>query len=67
VSPNFQNFLTAAGLVVVGLFALIAVWKITKSLVKLFVWFVALALLLAAAWWLLQNQGYLPAGPVTPP
>lgn len=58
---DLQSFGIAAGLVVVALFGLVVVWKVTKSMVTLLFWLVAAVLIAAAAWWLLAKQGILPA------
>lgn len=62
-NPQAQSFLLAAGLVVIGLLGIVVVWKITKSLFKLAFWFLALGLVVAAAWWLLAREGILPPMP----
>lgn len=63
-NPQFQSFLVAAGLVVVGLFGVVVAWKITKSLFKLAFWFLALVVVIVTAWWLLAREGLLPTLPL---
>ncbi|MEN9674494.1 MAG: hypothetical protein RIS76_390 [Verrucomicrobiota bacterium] len=58
-----QSFGIAAGLVVVGLFGLVIVWKVTKSLFTLAFWVAAALVIAVAAWWLLAKQGILPPLP----
>ena len=60
MSTDLQSYGIAAGLVVVTLFGLVVVWKVTKSLFKLVFWIVAALLILVAGWWLLVQQGILP-------
>lgn len=65
--PETQSYLVAAGLVVVGCFGLVVVWKLTKSLFKLVFWFAALLAVATAAWWLLARAGLLPPLPAIAP
>ncbi len=51
-------------MVVVALFGLVVIWKVTKSMVTLMFWLVAGVFIAAAAWWLLAKQGILPALPL---
>jgi hypothetical protein len=60
MEPQVQNFAVATGLVVLGLLGLVVVWKITKSLLKLAFWLVALLALGAGALWLLREAGVIP-------
>lgn len=60
MEPQVQNFAVAAGLVVLGLLGLVVIWKITKSLLKLVFWLVALLALGAGALWLLGEAGVIP-------
>ncbi|HTH47174.1 MAG TPA: hypothetical protein VMB21_06660 [Candidatus Limnocylindria bacterium] len=65
--PQTQSYLVAVGLVLVGLFGLVVVWKITKSLIKLAFWLVALGAVACLAWWLLAKEGVLPPPPFFSP
>ena len=60
MEPQVQNFAVAAGLVVLGLLGLVVIWKITKSLLKLAFWLVALLALGAGTLWLLGEAGIIP-------
>lgn len=60
MEPQVQNFAVAAGLVVLGLLGLVVIWKITKSLLKLVFWLVALLVLGAGVLWLLGESGVIP-------
>ncbi|HAB14902.1 MAG TPA: hypothetical protein DCE44_00480 [Verrucomicrobiales bacterium] len=61
-----QGYLIAAGLVVVAMIGLVVIWKVTKSLVRLLFWFVALLAVAIAAWWLLGKFGILAPPPFIP-
>ena len=63
MSVDAQSFGIAAGLVVVALFGLVVVWKVTKSLLTLAFWMAAALVIAVAAWWLLAKQGILPPLP----
>ena len=63
-NPQAQSFLIAVGLVIVGIFGVVVVWKITKSLFKLAFWLAALAAVALLAWWLLAKEGVLPPSPL---
>ena len=66
--PQTQSYLVALGLVVVGLFGVVVVWKIAKSLFKLVFWLAALLAVITLAWWLLAREGIVPSPqPVGPP
>lgn len=60
MQAQFQNVAVTVGLVVLGLLGLVVVWKITKSLVKLLLWFVVLLALGAGAVWLLGEGDVIP-------
>lgn len=60
MEPQVQTFAVAAGLVLLGLLGLVVVWKITKSLLKLAFWLVALLLLGAGTVWLLGEAQIIP-------
>ncbi len=61
--PQTQSYLVALGLVVVGIFGVVVVWKITKSLFKLAFWLAALCAVAILGWWLLAKEGLLPPPP----
>ena len=65
--PQVQSYLVAAGLVVAGIFGVVAVWKLTKSLLKLVFWFLALVAVATVVWWLLEREGLAPRLPPPAP
>lgn len=55
IPAPLQNGLVLAGLVAVGILGLVVVWQITKSLIKLLFWLVALGLLVTGVLYLIDR------------